>query len=176
MARLYDVNALPGYDPEIGLLLGALEDSTREWRESLGRPSVEAIVWQPTADAHSIGAVLLHMIDAEAYWLQSVLGGQRMSAEDSRLLMSEETRQYGGVWPTPPSEPIEWYFDLHERFRARSLEAMVGVDPARKIERKETTFTARWVVAHVVEHDSYHGGQAVLLHELYKKSAQSSKE
>jgi uncharacterized damage-inducible protein DinB len=176
MPRLYDVNALPGYDPEIGLLLAALEDSTREWRESLGRPSVEAIVWQPAAGSHSIGGVILHMIDAEAYWLCSVLGGQRMSEEDSRLLLSAETRQYGGKWPTPPAEPIDWYFDLQERFRRRALEAMVGVDPARKVERKDVTFTARWIVAHVVEHDSYHGGQAVVLHELYKKNRQSSKE
>jgi uncharacterized damage-inducible protein DinB len=28
-------------------------------------------------------------------------------------------------------------------------------------------FTARWVLGHVVQHDSYHGGQAVLLSLLY---------
>jgi len=38
----------------------------------------------------------------------------------------------------------------------------------------EYASTYRWIVAHLVQHDSYHGGQAVLLHETWKKLSASS--
>jgi len=166
--KIYDVVPRAGLDPELGLLIAALDDSTREWRSNLELPPVEAIVYQPWPDAYSIGALILHMIDCELHWFEGFVAKKRRKKADSVLLLSDEVHQYGGRWPTPPAEPIEWYFDLQDRYRARSVAALVGEDPARVVERKNCSVSVRWVLAHVVEHDSYHGGQAVLLHEMWK--------
>ncbi|MBS1715227.1 MAG: DinB family protein [Armatimonadetes bacterium] len=167
----YDVKPLEGFHPETGLLLAALVDSTREWRENLESPPVEALAWQPSPGSHSIGALILHIVDVESYWFENFAGGRERDPEETKLFLSEETQQYGASWPLPPAQPVEWYFDLHDRIRERSFEALRGIEPDKEFARRDFTCTLRWVVAHVVQHDSYHGGQAVLLHELWKKKS-----
>ncbi len=165
----YDVAPVPGFDPQIGLLLATLNDSTREWRENLEEPSPEAICWQPAADFHSIGAVILHMADCEAYWFEEFAAKQERTEEEMKLLLVRETDQDNVKWPAPPNQPIEWYFELHDRIRARSLLAIKSMTPEQIFPGSRASYTLRWIVAHVVEHDAYHGGQAVLLHELWKR-------
>lgn len=165
-----DIAPVPGFPHDTGLLLAALNDSTREWRENLGEPPVEALVWQPAPKSYSIGAVILHIIDCEVGWFEGFIGGKPNDPDQDRLLMSEEVQQYDGLWPAPPAQPISWYYELHDRFRERAWEALEGIEPDRYFsDGKEVESTLRWVVSHIVQHDSYHGGQAVLLHELWKK-------
>jgi len=72
--------------------------------------------------------------------------------------------------PTPPAEPIEWYFDILDRARIRVFESIAQhSDSLSEHPNGEYVSTYRWIVAHLVQHDSYHGGQAVLLHETWKK-------
>lgn len=168
--RRYDVAPFEGFHPEIGLLLASPQDSTRTWRDNLGSPPVEAIAWQPAPEFHSIGALILHMIDAEAYWFETFAAGRRRPAGESKLLLTAETRVLSARWPTPPREPIEWYTELHDRIRSRAVSALASLDAGRVRDGKDWSVSMRWVVAHVVEHDAYHGGQAVLLHELWKRT------
>jgi uncharacterized damage-inducible protein DinB len=43
-------------------------------------------------------------------------------------------------------------------------------DPAREFTTGSGNIvTYRWAIAHVIQHDSYTAGQAVLMHEVYKK-------
>jgi uncharacterized damage-inducible protein DinB len=167
----HDTPLLEGYDPEIALLLSALEDGTRNWRENLGSPSVEAIVWQPQPDSYSIGGLLLHLIDCEDGWFHAFAAGNPRDPAEVALFLSDETDQYVGSWPTPPAEPIEWYFELHDRIRARAFESLKGVEATKVYDRPARNYqcTLRWVVAHVLQHDSYTGGQAVAMHELWKR-------
>jgi uncharacterized damage-inducible protein DinB len=167
----YDLETLEGYHPEIGLLLGCLKDSTREWQEHLGEVSIEAMVWQPAPASYSIGGLILHLIDCEDAWFRWFLAGNARDPEEVALFLSKETRQDLGEWPTPPAKPLSWYLELHSRIRMRAFEGLKGMEPDRVYERAAFgyTCTARWVVGHVLEHDSYTGGQAVALHELYKK-------
>ena len=173
MGQLYDVAPFKGFHPEIGILLSSLEDSTREWRENLGELPGEAIIWQPAPKGHSVGALILHMIDCESYWFEAFAAGKERDPEEVKLWMSEETGQFDAEWPVPPSAPLAWYYAEQDRIRARSLEALRGLDPERRYQRKGEEFTLRWIVAHILEHDSYTGGQAVLLHEQWKKAQTS---
>lgn len=170
MPKVYDVAPLPGHHPEIGLLLGSLIDSTREWRESLGEPSVDAIVWPCFPDGHSIGALLLHMIDCESYWFENFCAGIERNEAEVALWMSDEVDQMQCRWPVPPAEPFSWYVAELERVRLRAFRSIEGIDPGRVFKGRKHSFTFRWVVAHVLQHDSYTGGQAVLAHEAWKRS------
>lgn len=171
----FDVAPLDGYHPEIGLLLSAMQDSTREWRENLEAPPVEAIVWQPAEGSYSIGGLLLHLIDCEDFWFYTFLAGNPRDPEETALFLSKETDQYEGRWPVPPAQPLSWYYELHDRIRTRAFEALRGIEPDRVYSRegRKSTYTARWVLAHTLEHDAYTGGQAVALHELWRKTRAS---
>ncbi len=169
MSQFFDVEPLPGYRPDVGLLLASLNDSTREWRDELGDPPLEAITWQAKPGSYSVGGLLLHIMEVEVYWFETVAAALEENVEESKLLMSAEIQQYEGLWPTPPAKPLSWYYDLHDKIRARVFESLKSVDPDSRYDRGDFSFTFRWILAHVVEHDAYHGGQAVLMHELWKK-------
>src|SRR5436853_2072586 len=87
---------------DIGLLAAALEDATSEWREELDDVDEDTIVWQPFPGGHSIGGLILHMADVEAWWFETVAAGKARPVGEEERLLSEETQQYGVSWPTPP--------------------------------------------------------------------------
>lgn len=169
----YDVGPMPGYPAEIGTLLSALEDGTRHWRQELGDVSAEEIVWQPFPGGHSIGALLLHIADVEAYWIETVIAGRELSAEEQAELLSEVTDQYAVNWPVPPLEPFSYYVGILRRVRARTVETLKGFQDPADLRAGRNEYTVRWIVAHVLHHESYHAGQAVFLKLLRERASLS---
>jgi uncharacterized damage-inducible protein DinB len=165
---LYDLPTIPGMHPAYGQMASMLADATREWREYLERVEPAALVYQPFAGGHSMGAVMLHMADVEAYWIEKFLLGMDRDPGELAEFLSEETKQDEVDWPTPPLAPLSYYFGLQDGVRKRTLENLARLpDPDWQKERSDYVATAGWVVNHVIGHESYHGGQVVLLHELY---------
>lgn len=171
-----DVPTVAGLNVEIGLLLAMLDDGTKEWREELGEVEQEAVVWQPIPNGHSIGTVILHIADVEAFWLHEVAAGEKLPVEQAALLMGEDMDQYVGKWPVPPQQPLAWYWAQHGAIRARTREIIAHINDPEHLGRRysisrgrETEFTLRWLLHHVLTHEAYHGGQAVLLAQQYKR-------
>lgn len=168
--KTYDVAPLRRFHPELGLLAAALEDSTREWRENLGRVNPKAVIWQAYPNGPSIGGLLLHLIDCEAYWLKEVGDGEPLSGEHPATIYNMSMDQYKPFWPAPPARPLSWYLKLHDEVRADILARIQKqTNPKKRYPRRRIVATYRWILVHVLEHDSYTGGQAVLLHEMWKK-------
>lgn len=167
MTKLIDLPPSLHADPEIALLLSLLTQTTEEWREMLGNVPLALLVRQLHANAHSIGAVLLHIADVEGYWLHEAIEGQVRPPEVTAALLSNETDQYQGVWPAPPPEPLKWYFAQLDAVRQLTLTLAQTLHSADQIlihpARPDKTYTARWFLGHVITHEAYHGGQAVLL-------------
>lgn len=167
-----DAKPLPGYQEPYGLLCAILQDGTNEWRMELD-PNLdeEAVVWQPYPGMHSIGAIIFHIIGAEIFWFERYALKMQSDPEERRILMAEETEVDEWRWPTPPRHPISWYFDLHDRIRARTLESIKKwPEPETAGDLHGQPRTLRWVLGHVIQHEAYHGGQAVLLNRLCQLS------
>ncbi|MFQ5796359.1 MAG: DinB family protein [Candidatus Bipolaricaulia bacterium] len=172
-----DVRPVPGLDPQVGLLLAMLDDGTKEWREELGELEVpdEAVVWQPFPQGHSIGAVILHIAEAEAFWLQEVADGRSHLLEELEALLSEEIDQYAVHWPTPPKRPLTWFYEQHDRIREEIRHTIRRLaDPEHLGRRGKREYTLRWMLHHVITHEAYHGGQAVLLALQYAHHKRSA--
>ena len=108
----------------------------------------------------------------EAHWLHEVASGQPRSREERERLLSDATDQYGGKWPVPPAQPLSWYYAQHDAIRARTHEFVRALnDPDRTGRSREDDFTLRWLLHHVLTHEAYHGGQAVLLMLQYGRQA-----
>ena len=167
--EVVDVTPVAGMNLQTGLLLAQLDTGTQEWREELGEISDATVVWQPVPNGHSIGAILLHIADVEAYWLHEVAAGQTRSPEELSRLLSKETQQYAMQWPTPPAQPLAWYYAQHDAIRARTHQLLPQLDdPERVGTRRGQGFTLRWLLHHVLTHEAYHSGQAVLLSVMHK--------
>ncbi len=166
---LVDLVVVPEIDPQLGLLLAVLEDVTQEWNAELEDVSIEEIVWRAFQGGHSIGGLLLHIADVEAYWIQEVGAGQTRSPEELQELLSEQTQQYELVWPEPPAQPLEWYRQKLAAVRKKTRLLISGWESAEAVGFREnkagerTEFTRRWLLNHIISHEAYHGGQIVLL-------------
>jgi uncharacterized damage-inducible protein DinB len=165
-----DAEPLPGYPEPYGLLCAILLDGTREWRAELDSDlSTDAVVWRPHPGGPSIGAIFLHIMSVEVSWFERFVLGLPADPDERRLLMTDEIDVDEGRWPDPPRQPIQWYFDRHDGIRARTLEGIKqwpDADATR--DRGGNPHTMRWVLGHVIQHEAYHGGQAVLLNTLYR--------
>lgn len=167
----YDVAPLPGLASPYDLLAAILQDGTREWRGELWGAEIgpEEIQWRALPGGPSIGAEMLHIILVEIYWFEQVALGRPADPEVSKLLMVDEFDVDQGKWPTPPAEPMAWYLELQDRHRARLLESLAEWPPAETMRTlRSEQVSLRWIFGHVIQHESYHGGQIVLLHEQWK--------
>lgn len=176
-----DVAPLDGYDPEVGLLLAVMQDSTNEWRmemlefchlwqcQDLPR---DAILWQEAPGGISIGALMMHMMEAELWWSGEVIGGVPVSEDDRKRLRMDGIDQYEDRWPKPLDLDLKGYFDLMDEVRARTL-AVVKNETATRIcprpNPEERGATVRWILGHLAQHEAYHGGQAVSLMKRWKQ-------
>ena len=167
-AIIRDVVPVKAQSEEIGLLLALLEAGTQSMRRELGEVEEETLVWQPYPNSHSIGAILIHVAACEAGWLHLVAAGQETPMDlEERLMGGASIDQYGGLWPAPPRRPLSWYYAQHDEIRTRSLallRALPDPDEVRTVVWSPNhRCTIRWILHHVIEHEAYHLGQAVLL-------------
>ncbi len=164
--EIYDVASVETLSPQVGLLLSMLDDNTQEWREELDDIDVteDMLVWQAFEDGHSLGGIILHIADVEAAWIHTGAAGLERSPEELKTLLSEETQQLNVNWPTPPRKPLNWFFEQHDAIREKTRKILHDLnDPEMVVGRKGYQFTLRWILHHVLTHEAYHGGQAVLL-------------
>jgi uncharacterized damage-inducible protein DinB len=162
-----DIRMPQAASADVSLLLGLLDQTTREWREELGTVPDEAVVWQPFPGGHSIGAVILHIAYVEAMWIHKVGAGHALSREQIETLLPEKTHVYDILWPIPPDRPLSWYYAQADAVRARTREIVAALDDLERVSSHadfgDEEFTLRWLLGHVIAHEAYHGGQAVLL-------------
>lgn len=167
------VDLKPGVaeDESVALLLGMLDATSSKWRADLAELPDEALTWQAFPGGHSVGALLLHIADAEAFWLHEVAGGVERDPEELKTLLSEETDQFGVRWPAPPAESLGWYIRQQEAVRARTRQIVADLFPLTlEGVHHGRAFTLRWILHHVISHEAYHMGQAVLLGILWDKT------
>lgn len=163
-----DAEPLPGYPEPYGLLCAILQDGTNEWRLELDPGLTEdAMVWQPYPGTYSIGAIIMHIIAVEIFWFERFVLGLPNDPDETKLTLADVTDVDNWQWPVPPRQPLSWYFELQDRIRARTLEGIKTWPPADSArEHHGRQVTMRWVFGHVIQHEAYHGGQAVMLVRL----------
>lgn len=167
----YELTIPEGFDPELAVLIAAWRDGTREWQEEMGDVEDAAVTWQFGADRVSIGSLLLHMIDCDEGWIRESMFGEDLSIEPIEALQHARGIDVDArTFPEPPAWPFAKYVELMAESRARLIEKLKPLRAADfYISRGGNKLSYRWVISHLVQHDSYHGGQIVLLHEEYKK-------
>jgi uncharacterized damage-inducible protein DinB len=158
---------------EINNWLTQLDQSTSEWLSQLDDDATEAeLVWQAFPAGHSIGALLVHIAEVEAYWLHHIACDEPYQDLEGDVLKSP-IDQFGIQWPVPPVHPLSFYKALLAATREKT-KALIGAldSPSHTAVRGEREFTLSWLMTHVIVHEAYHGGQAVLLLLQQRKGSQ----
>jgi uncharacterized damage-inducible protein DinB len=162
----------PGYEPEIGRWLWALEDVRRVLKSALAgtpppassrgsRPPVSAAVLdrQPPG-SNGIGTLLYHIAVIEADWLyEDVLG----SSWDPAILafFPHPVRTSSGQL-APVADALATHLRRLDEVRAVFLGHFAGMsleDWRTPRPRAEYAVSPEWVVYHLLEHEAHHRGQ-----------------
>jgi len=93
-----------------------------------------------------------------------------MDAENPAVAYDSTAMQDIVFWPTPPKNEWDWYLTLFTSSREAAIADVIAFnEPEYTVQRNGREYTFQWIIAHLVEHDSYHGGQIVMLHEMWKE-------
>ncbi len=171
-AQRIDLPVPGSLDPQVGLFHRMQQEIRGRLKNAAGELTPSQLAWVPEKGGNSIGMLLLHIVEAELFWIQYVCMGQELTPEQKTIYRTE---LFGNPDASPLEEhPVEWFIarldesrEITEEFYATlsdsSLEELKDfVDD----EGREYEFTVRWVLYHVLEHEAGHRAQILMLRRM----------
>ena len=167
------VIALPGYDPEIGRWLWALEDTRHETLKSLDGLSDEDLDSLPQGANNTIGALLYHIAIVEVGWLFfQVLEGKKPFPQGFGALFPADAVHEREQLTHLQGASLQDYLQRLEKVRASLLEEFRAnsIEEFRRLRYlPEENVTPEGVLHHLIQHEAEHRGQVQTLRHLLGK-------
>ncbi|MDI9636908.1 DinB family protein [Kamptonema cortianum] len=159
------------YPAGIDQLLAVWQDGTREWRDNLGEIPEGFAQWSPYEKGPHAGAIALHMAATERWWVDKGICDMTIDENDPIIAYDLSIDLDNGIFPEPLDEPWEWYIEQLDSARKRTFELLRQIDGPEQVIGGETNkYSVEWIIGHLVQHDSYHGGQIVMLKTMMASS------
>ena len=161
----------PGLSTGIGYYLGGMEEVRRQVEVTVKAIPDDLIGKPPFLGAHSIGGLVLHIGEAEWFWMKMVVSGHQLTEEDKNAPYWDILDDVERV--TRNGYTVEFCLKEIEKIRNLTRDVLFGYndkDLERIItfERKgETTeYSLRWILHRLIDHEAQHKGQILMLKRL----------
>ena len=173
------VEALPGYPPEIGRWLWALQDVRKEVLKSVQGLSAEELDTVPPGADNTIGALLYHIALVEASWLyEDTLERASLPREIDALFpldSRDEQRRLSALRGTS----LEDYLARLQQVRSALLEEFksITLEDFRRLRHIPGQYdvTPEWALYHLIQHEAEHGGHIQTLRTLLNSQVKDGK-
>jgi uncharacterized damage-inducible protein DinB len=161
----------PGLAPGIGYYLSAMEEVRGQLRTAVKNIDVEALGRPAFLGAHSIGALVMHIGEAEWWWMQCHVAGHQMTDEDRRapywdVLVAPDAfgkKGYTAEFCLQQADNIRNQTrELLFGFGNKDLERIITASPSGK----KHEYSLRWILHHLIDHESQHKGQILMLKRI----------
>ncbi len=161
----------PGLSTGIGYYLSGMEEVRGQLNDAVkGIP--DDVIGKPAfLGAHSIGGLVLHIGEAEWFWMQMVVTGHELTDEDKKapfwdVLEDVEVVARNGFTTEFCLLEVEKIRnqtrDVLFSFNDKDLERIISFE-----RRGETTeHNLRWILHHLIDHEAQHKGQILMLKRL----------
>lgn len=166
-----DLDPAKGFAPAIGLHLSALEEVREQLCETVRGMTDEQIARRAVPGAHPIGALVLHIGEAEWWWIQCNVRGRELTEEDKLTAHWDVLEDPEGFISRGYSADycIEAIDHIRDHTRA-ALASFADADLDRtfpvKMRRGPADASLRWILHHLVDHEAQHKGQILMLKRL----------
>ena len=164
----------PNFSREIGLFLSGLEKVRKQWREAVVDLSKEELARKVLPAVQPIGTLILHIAEAEYFWIQTIVWGEEMTEEIKNLL-------YWDLWFgdfASKNLDVRYCLTAVEKIHELTLQVLAQFTDddleqtfIRRREDLESHYTLRWIFVHLIEHEATHKGQIAMLKRLLQKSS-----
>ncbi len=167
----HSLSPVAGVAPGIGLSLAAMEEVRGQLREAVKEMSDEDLARRAAPGMHTIGALTLHIGEAEWWWMNCVIQGHQLTDEDRR-------QPYWDVLEDPDAFSSKNYsagfcLDTIDAIREETRGFLASLTDAAlenvySHTRGERTMeaTLRWILHRLVDHEAQHKGQILMLKRL----------
>ncbi len=162
------IDALPGYDPEIGRLLWMLEQARQRTRERLENLRDQDLDWSPAPGENSIGTILYHLAAIELDWLYSEVLEEPFPP-GTEALFPDDVRDDEGHLTVARGATLQSYLNRLDAVRGQLLTAFTSISPAalrRERDLPDYTVTPEYVLHHLMQHEAEHRGEIGMLRVL----------
>ncbi|MFV8268935.1 DinB family protein [Flavobacterium sp. GT2N3] len=157
------IGNVEGASPQIGAMISMLEDLKDRVENTVKNMDKYEIDYLHDEEANRIGALVMHLAAAEAYY--------QVVTFENREFNPEEKKKWGlaldldkGGRDEIKGHDIQYYLDLYNEVRAKTITELKKKDDAWfAIEHKKYGVTNQYCWFHVMEHQSSHLGQILFL-------------
>ena len=161
----------PGLSTGIGYYMSGMEEVRNQLIEAVKNIPNDIIGKPAFLGAHSIGGLVLHIGEAEWFWMQMVVSGHKLTEEDRAAacwdILDEIDRVSSRGFST------EFCLLEIEKIRNQTRDVLFSFNDS-DLERiisferrgKTTEHSLRWILHHLIDHESQHKGQILMLKRL----------
>jgi uncharacterized damage-inducible protein DinB len=161
----------PGLSTGIGYYMSGMEEVRNQLIEAVKNIPNDVIGKPAFLGAHSIGGLVLHIGEAEWFWMQMVVSGHKLTEEDRAAacwdILDEIDRVSSRGFST------EFCLLEIEKIRNQTRDVLFSFNDS-DLERiisferrgKTTEHSLRWILHHLIDHESQHKGQILMLKRL----------
>ncbi len=169
-----------GVSTGIGFYLSALDDARKDLRGLLADLSPAQLAQSAVAGAHPIGALVLHLGEAESWWIQRNVCGLELTEEEQRAAHWTDDFDDAETFARR-GYTAQYCLDALDRIRDRTRELLAAfsdddLDRLFTFQHAERTreVSLRWVLHHLVDHEAQHKGQVSMLKRMMKTQSTHS--
>jgi uncharacterized damage-inducible protein DinB len=164
-----------GLSSGLGLYLAGMNEVSRQVNDAIVNLSPAEIGRPAVAGAHSIGALVLHIGESEWWWMNCVISGHKLTAEDRNapfwdVLINPESFAARGC-------SADFCLNETRKIRKQTRDMLStfsdeDLDRVFTSERRGKTFeySLRWILHHLIDHEAQHKGQILMLKRLLGKT------
>jgi uncharacterized damage-inducible protein DinB len=168
---------IAGYSHELGYYLGSMEKSRAYTRKVVEDLTPAELAQRFLPELHSIGAITLHLGEAEFYWIQEVVGQRTPTEEEKKFTHQMDTmendvdRGFTAEYCLGTIDKISLMTrDLLKNFTDKDLENIY----LREYNDIKTEITLRSVLWRLIDHEGHHRGQISMIKRLIRGGEASS--
>jgi uncharacterized damage-inducible protein DinB len=161
----------PGLSTAIGYYLSGMEEVRSQVVRAVKDIPNNVIGQSPFLGAHSIGGLVLHIGEAEWFWMQMVVSGHKLNDEDRAAACWDILDDIDRV--SSKGFTTEFCLQEVEKIRNQTRDVLFNYSDADlerviSFERRGTTteHSLRWILHHLIDHEAQHKGQILLLKRI----------
>jgi uncharacterized damage-inducible protein DinB len=174
------IEPVAGLSREIGFLVAGLQEVRAQTVASIADVTPEELSRRVTPSFHQIGGLVLHLAETEFWWIDIVFAGNEITEVDRQLFHFDDTTETDFALKKYGVDDCVRILNLaHERTIGTLSEVNDGsLDRLYPFPRKEPKFESslRWILHHLIDHESNHRGQIAMMKRLMRESAMAAIE
>ena len=161
----------PGLSTGIGYYLAGMEEVRRQLVAAV-KDIPNNLIGKPAfLGAHSIGGLVLHIGEAEWFWMQMVVSGHQLTEADKKAPYWDILDDVDAV--ARNGYTAECCLQEAEKIRNQTRDVLFSYND-KDLERiityerpdKPTVHNLRWILHHLIDHEAQHKGQILMLKRL----------